>query len=149
MSVTFWIPDAPRTRLKTACTSKVHDTGEPCKTGKSCGYCQDGIEESWESSAPELNVANETAIVLLGILEIPCGPTDLYGSLEPTQIPTVRRNIVRALSTKIPERKAICGSVSKNYIYIGVEPERIRDRLSRLHAVLAYAQQNSQRVSWG
>ncbi len=164
MSVTFWIPDAPRTRLMVACTSEIYSgdptsggTGnmEACKPGKACGYCQDGMEETWESPAPELNIANETARLLLLALNLPYMPFhDLYGSIEPKQIPSVRRSIVRALSTGVPEREAVPGFESNvarqaHVISYGVSPERIRDRLMRLDAVLVYAQKHGQKVTWG
>lgn len=155
MSVTFWVPGAPRTKKLLPCS---YGKGEPwaCAPGARCGYCADGTEEVWESPAPELNVANETARVLLDVVGLPSGTEGIYGTLEAPQIASVRRRIVRALSTHLPERKALPGGAwggpgtgFARVIDCGIDAERIRDRLVRLDAVLAYAQANGERVGWG
>lgn len=154
MSVTFWVPDAPRTRVMVPCSSEIYDNeaSHPCTPSKTCGYCQNGFEEQWTSPAPDLNVANETARVLLLILRLNVN-IDLYGSVEPNRIADVRRSIIRALSTGLPEQEAVPAFEFKNPgatgVSFGLDAERIRDRLSRLDAVLVYAQQHAQRVSWG
>jgi hypothetical protein len=133
--------------------------GEPhaCRPERRCDYCVDGLEETWESPAPEVNVANVTAGVLLAVLRLDALrslPGELYGYLTPEEIPGVRRRIVYALSTGLPERNVIPASESggpnrARIINFGLDAERIRDRLARLDSVLAYAQEHGQRVSWG
>lgn len=153
MSVTFWIPDAPRTRELVPCD---YGRGEPwaCAPGRRCGYCEDGFDLVAVSPAPDLNVANETARVLLATLGLPCD--DLWGCLTPGRIPAVRREIVRALSSDRPELRAVAGAVYGGLgtgrplvIDAGVSSDRIRDRLARLDAVLAWAQTHGMTIAWG
>ena len=151
MSVTFYVPSAPRTRKLVPCSYGKGESWE-CRAEERCGYCEDGQEEVVESPAPEVNVAGATAEVLLGILGIPYEP---IGTLAAGHIPGVRRRIVRALSTSLCEREATPGTCSggpgtgkARLISAGISAERLRDRLARLDAVLSYAQANGQDVGW-
>ena len=152
MSVTFSVPEAPITRNVVPCD---YGKGEEwaCLPGNRCGYCDDGEDEVRESAAPEINVGNVTAAILLDLLQLPNEP---YGSLLPLHIAPVRRRIVRVLSTSAADAKAIPegawggpGTGHARVIECGLSGEQIRERLTRLDAVLAYAQAHGQEVSWG
>ena len=150
MSVTFWVPDAPRTRVMVPCTYG-KGYAHACKPEERCGYCADGLEEKIESPAPEINLANGNARVILEIVGLPVG--DLYGSLSPESMPKVRRNIVRALNGQLgayerPSSDTHADGCARVMVQ-GLDAEGIRERLKRLDAVLVYAQANKQRVTWG
>lgn len=152
MSVTFWVPAAPSQRLSVPCD---YGLGEPwaCSPERRCGYCTDGEDVQTVSLAPSLNVSNVTAGVLLDLLRLPHEPG---GTVVPSAIPSVRRRIVLALSTGRPEAEALPGGDSggpgtgqARFISLGLDGEQIRERLTRLDAVFAYAQEHGQEVSWG
>jgi len=150
MSVTFWVPDAPRTREMVPCTYG-EGYAHACTPENRCGYCADGLEEKIESPAPEINLANGNARVILEIVGLPVA--DLYGSLSPESMPKVRRNIVRALNGQLgayerPSSDTRAPGCARVMVQ-GLDTEGIRERLKRLDAVLAYAQANKQRVTWG
>lgn len=124
-----------------------------CSPERRCGYCQDGVMEEWRSPSPEFNVANATARALFEALGRPF--EDLIGSIAPGEIPHVRRRIVRALSTSLPERASVSGGTYggpgtgyARVIDCGVDADRIRDRLMRFDALLAWAQERRVSVVW-
>lgn len=151
MSVTFWMPDAPRELKRTPCG---------CTKNDRCGYCQDGWEETWISDAPELNLTNSNARLVLEAIGMPSGE-DLYGSFEVKHIPAVRRQIVRALNHQLPSRSVAIdkmlnyvdavqnGANRARFIDCSITESGIRDRLVRLDAILHYAQQHNYRITWG
>ena len=151
MSVTFYVPAAPRTQRMIPCT---YGQGEQwaCRPGERCGYCANGWEEVWESPAPEINVNNQTAAILLEILELPREP---HGVIPPAHVARVRRRIIRALSTDLAAPFAIRptagggrGTGRARFFSGGIDVAQIRERLTRLNAVLAYAQQHRMEVTW-
>lgn len=151
MSVDFRVFGVARTLDVVPCD---YGKGEPheCTPANRCGYCEDGWDEVWRTEAPELNVANVTAGILLTIIGLPSRPS---GEIGPRSIPVMRRRIVRALSTDIPEREALpaitsggAGTGQCRVVSAGYDAERIRDRLARLDAVLAWAQTNGKHVVW-
>lgn len=143
MSVTFWVPDAPRTRTMVACSS------DGCSAFARCGYCYGGLEEKIESPAPELNVHNGNAAILGDLLrlEMPGGTLGLK------DIPEKRRAIVRLLNTSLAFVARDASSTAlpgrARIIDQGVDPETVKDRLRRLDAVFAYAQAHGWGVAWG
>ena len=148
MSVTFWVPQAPRTRAMVPCTY------QGCADDNRCGYCADGLEEQVTSPAPDLNLANGNAAVVLAVLGIPSADVELYGSLAGDDIASTRRRIVRALNVDLTvyERANDAGMGPRRgarVITQGLDTEGIRERLTRLDAVLAYAQANGHEVHWG
>lgn len=143
MSVTFWMPDAHRELKRIPCD-------QPCNAEERCGYCQDGWEEQWVSDAPDLNLNNGNARLMLDALGINSGP-DIYGAIEVKHIPAMRRQIVRALNRPLPTRAASRsgGADTLTYIECGLDAEGVRDRLMLFDQLLRYAQTNNLRVTWG
>jgi len=151
MSVTFWVPNAPRERKIVPCDFGRGESHE-CRPGNRCGYCRDGVEEVWESPAPEVNLANGNARIVLDVLGCPV-EDGLYGSFPVETLPEVRRRIVRALNVsqgrhERPESDTRKPGQARVFVQ-GLDQEGIRERLRRLDAVLAYAQANAQAVVWG
>lgn len=149
MSITFWIPTAPRTKVLVPCD---YGQGEAhaCVAGNRCGYCHDGVSEEWRSPAPDLNVANTTArcmLLALGLIRV--GEAEIYGSLKPKDMPGVRRKIVRILSTDAASQFTQAPYQVKRLISAGVDEERLQDRLRRLDAVISWAQKENKEMSWG
>jgi len=123
-----------------------------CCEQERCGYCQEGIMQRRVSDAPELNLNNGNAAIVIQCLGL---DPDMWGKLDPEQIPTIRRRIMylrnrpltlashaRASSdTQHPGQcRVVCG---------GIEAQAILERLERLDAVLAWAQEHNSEVRWG
>lgn len=146
MSVTFWVPDAPRERKIVPCTTA------SCFPDDRCGYCIDGKEEQITSPAPDLNLCEGNAAIVLAILGERIGE-DKFGDWAPAIIPRVRRRIVRALNVPLAQYTRSGGTYEvagqARLIEQGIDVEGIHDRLRRLDAVLVYAQAHGQKVSWG
>lgn len=155
MSKTFWVPDAPRALKRIPCT---YGKGEPwaCSPKERCGYCDDGSDEVWVGPAPDLNVNEGTAATLFEILRLKGHDNNAAGTILPSEMPLVRRRIIRALSSVVEGLKARPEAISGGagtgqalFITCALDIDDIRDRLVRLDAVLVYAQQHQQKVTWG
>lgn len=127
-----------------------------CCDENRCGYCQDGVEITYVSEAPELNVANVTARILLNkVLNAVEMCQDMFGEIELSDIPACRRNILIYLN-----RPSLLNKISVepseykwdngcNVFDCGISEERIINRLKELDSVLEYAQKKNCNVQYG
>jgi len=143
MSVTFWCPDAPTTRV-------------PCPyceaEGKRCDpYCR-GYDEV--SSAPEVNLANVHAALQLAMLGLGGHDGALGGRLRCTALPGLIRGAMRTLATGQTAAAATPASVSAGpqgcrVVNPGLSEERLSSAQQRLMQLFAYAVDNGFDVHYG
>lgn len=152
MSVTFRVDGAGARMERVPCTYG-EGTSWACSPAERCGYCDDGVEEQRVPLAPEADMANVSAAAilrLLGVESAPCGDWPL------ARIPTLRRAIVRALSTSAAITAEVVpasahggpGTGRARVIDGGMDQERITRNLRALDAVLAAAQAAQTSVTW-
>lgn len=145
MSVTFFCPEAKSEYVRVPCDF------HGCCPEDRCGYCQDGWMEERRTEAPELNLANANARVIIEAAGLPqSDPSDLWGELEPEEMAAVRRRItyLRNRPRDIQSRTRATES-GPRLISFGLDAEGILSRLERLDALLAWAQERRIRISWG
>jgi len=147
MSVTFWVPKAGHI-----------EKSEPCICNNAgCAHCDGtGVYKYSDYAAPSLNLANVNARSILNLLE---ASTDecLCGGLSPEDIPPVRQQILRLRNVTRQRQPALReatesggeGTGQCQCFVEGYTDEQVLDRLTRLDAVLAYAQEHQMEVSWG
>ena len=124
-----------------------------CCEEERCGSCQEGIMQERVSDAPELNLNNGNAAIVIRVLGL--DPPDMWGKLATEQLPAIRRRIMylrnrplalasyarETADTRRPGQcRVVCG---------GIDAQVILDRLERLDAVLAWAQERNSEVLWG
>lgn len=150
MSVTFWAPEAPTIQ----CTPY---PDEP-----------DYIRE--DSTLPEVNVSNLTAMAVLRALSLPedyCGTIRTGSEMaavmqrllvlvndesarKPVTIPAEERPRVPALSVIEPDGEVrIVRKGAPRVFSPGLSDDRLRGCFLRLQALFAQAQENGYDVSWG
>jgi hypothetical protein len=107
------------------------------------------------SDAPELNLNNGNAAIVIRVLGLSQDPQDMWGRLVPEMIPSVRRRIMYlrnrplALAPHTRDDSDTCRPGQCRVICGGIDVQAILDRLERLDAVLAWAQQHNSEVRWG
>lgn len=134
MSVTFWCPDAPTTRI-------------PCEhcvvLGTLCDVFCRGYEE--RSEAPEVNLANAHAAIQLGLLGLDTESLD--GRIPTTQLPTLlqRAMVIRATDgtakAELPAGLTV-GPRGARVFDAGLSRERLADAHVRLVKLFDYAARN-------
>lgn len=161
MSVTFWIPDAPK-------DAAVIDCDFPgCVEGNRCGYCVDGVDVVDTAEAPAANFANANARNILALLgQIEPDDEDLCGSWSLDYMPIIRRAIMRARAgsrihlvrdaSESRTAKVVNGDDGVTTIQRGCTvidcgntDEQTMRRLDDIEAVVVYAQQHGWEVHWG
>lgn len=135
-----------------------------------CDRCDGkGTTKEEISDAPELNVSNSNASVILKMLGI---EIDYAGSISPNQIPDIKRRLMTLRSTDglgqftrddevsqssrrevdtDPETGLDRISTKKGakMYSIGLEPEQIEAYIERMAPILDYAQRNNLEIVWG
>ena len=156
MSVTFWTPDAP-TRTED-CPYCVEARAEGCCWGYThldgrvtCDKFCSG--QTSVSDGPELNVSNSTAAAMLRSIGVEVDG-DAYGTIPAARCSELLRGTIRAVNTDAPEAHVIEPSDERGeggcrVVGIGLDADRIRDRLGRLQDVLVYAAQHGYDVHYG
>lgn len=129
MSVTFFMPQAPVTRVQP------HPEDEP----------------EWIDIVPvapftELNVSNANAAAILGIVAPWADP--YCGEWKGDMLHTVRKNIMRVLNRN-PERLESPIEIGRNYVDMGRSAEYVHARLTALLAVITVAVSNEFSVCYG
>ncbi len=161
MSITFWIPAAPK-------DAEVVDCDFPgCVEGNRCGYCVDGMDVIDTSEAPEVNMSETNAAHLLALLS-QTTHDDEFGSWQVGYLPMIRRAIMR-IRANANSRKHLVNEVSETFnvrvvngpdgvsaiergcrvINCGNTDEQTMRRLDKLEAVVIYAQVHGWEVHWG
>jgi hypothetical protein len=123
-----------------------------------------------DSESPEVNLANQNAQACLTILGVDTkGEETPYGSWSVSDIPVIRRNIVRLQNSETKrsnatwERQESKGTVRVTQdddgffhinrgcrmINLGSSDEQVVRRLGSLDTLLNYAQEKGYGVSWG
>lgn len=144
------------------------DNVEPIK----CRACNGEGETEETDVGPELNVANRNANVLLQVLGFEVDPSDLYGQVDNSKLPELRRTIIKLLNKDGISRYSIephksGGNFDRRSIKgddgitriaarktsgmydMGLSEERIRRYLTDMLEIIEYAQKNSLDISWG
>ena len=142
MSVTFWIPDAPRVKVE---CDFCRDYGTPERHGGKCSPWCTG--ERLESTAPEANFSNYNAYGVLALLgldtEEPCG------SLAHKDIPKVLQQLMLVCETDRISYLDQPPSNEGRVIYGGNTSEDTRRRLEAVRVVLDAAAKGGWKVVWG
>jgi hypothetical protein len=142
MSVTFWIPGAPRVKVE---CDFCRDYGTPERHGGKCSPWCTG--ERLESTAPEANFSNYNAYGVLALLGLdtaePCG------SLAHKDIPKVLQQLMLVCETDRVSYLDQPPSNEGRVIYGGNTSEDTRRRLEAVRAVLDAAAKGGWEVVWG
>ena len=158
MSITFEVANAGTVEVPETCL---------CDDDARCHFCQGtGVFMTRESALPSLNVANESARKICGLLG---RPFDYYGEIPVAEIPAVRRRALALLnrsgsvSNETEPARVEQGGVRTvvdndgvtritrgcTAIYQGYTDERLLAYLTRIDEVLGAAQDAGQPVYWG
>ena len=151
MSVTFSVPDAPRLRVMCVDCLAQRLTGyadaytDP--TGRiTCDKLCDGY--TLESEAPEMNVANGNARILLDALGVDA--EELGGTFAHYVLPDLIRGTVRVLNTQAPERLSESGGGDTcRVVDCGTSAAYIKLRIGQLQALFVYAAERGFDVHYG
>lgn len=147
MSTTFFVPDSPESTQQVPCDMF-------CTPEDRCGYCDNGFIEEVVAEAPSLNVSSgETLLETLGF------SPEVQGTWEVSDLPNVRRAIVRALSRTLPtfegyEEQTVHVEGERivpgcRVIHGGNTADQITRRLETLDKVVRWAQDHQMGVAWG
>lgn len=152
MSVTFWIPQAPRRRAQKpceACNGTGRDDNEPCP------YCGGvGSYVAYEYAAPffDINVSNGHADALLAILDPlrPYGPDDPHGEWASETLRRVYANAMRALNLGKTRATLVEESYREgNFIHCGRDEDYVTRRLTQLVELIRLANEHGFSVRFG
>ena len=151
MSVTFWIPEAPKTPTTEEC-HYCEGTGH-WENERVCPSCNGAGSHSWdETTAPTLNLANTNGRNIVAILNLE--DDDLCGHIAPEDIASVRQQITRLRnvgSLRVPAVRVATsggGDGSCHWMQGGYTDYQVLDRLERPDEVLAYGQDHQMRIVW-
>lgn len=169
-SMTMWVPDAPREKVKTQCVA-CDGTGAETWSGEKypCFDCnQRGYYDEYQSESPEMNLSNANARAVMSALGYE--PEEGY-KITPQEIPDVKRKILRLLNrdeeiaqhtrqtsdtqadfgmqrSKDPETgiDRIERKQGPRMIDIGIDEQYLRDKFERMLSILNYAQKHNQEI---
>ena len=147
MSTTFFVPDSPESTQQVPCDMF-------CTPEDRCGYCDNGFIEEVVAEAPSLNVSSgETLLETLGF------SPEVQGTWEVSDLPNVRRAIVRGLNRPLPtfdgyEEQTVHVEGERivpgcRVIHGGNTADQITRRLETLDKVVRWAQDHQMGVAWG
>lgn len=148
MSVTFTCHAVGAWR-DVPCTSP--ELGLTCLAGARCGYCEDGVSREWVTQAPEVNLSNNNAMLMLSMLNLPQeydGAIALEDAHKVLQRILYVLNVDHARHVAIREPSIDLGAARCRLVDFGNTDEQTMDRLERLRDLLVFAIQHQVDVSW-
>lgn len=148
MATKFIVVGAKVTQTKVPCT---YGAGEEwaCSATERCGYCEDGLEDSFSSDCPEaeFSVLNAPPILrTLGVTE----EDHPYGGVTFEGLPDFRRRIVLALNKDLsPLAKDFTMRPGNPTVFsMGVTEESMARRYRQLDEVCVAAQERGSGIRW-
>jgi hypothetical protein len=138
MSITFTCPEAPVRKVPCKHVEDCKETGVPCRPD-----C-DGTTE--ESEAPECNFANDNALDIMRLVDL---PIDYFGEIKVKDIPKLQRALLVTINQPSKRKHLIREPYASNhYIDCGNTDEWTLVRLHALRALATYAQEHHLRIVW-
>ncbi len=147
MSITFWAPDAPRTKQQTECPICEGAGVDAYVEGLDCGYCNGrGWLDEEKSSLPEINMSNTNAwdfMARMGVTPDHCGRIP-HASLS--EIGPKLALIAYGLTSVFLEREpSVVGSIT----YCGRDHEYVVRRATEMLELVKQAQAGGYDITWG
>jgi len=147
MSITFWVPEAPRSTQRSPCPFCEGSGVVAYVEGLDCGYCGGhGWAEEEVSELPEINMSNHNAysfLMELGLEADCCGsiPVSAMDDLA-VKLTLLSCGITSAFLEEEPRSEGII-------TYCGRDTQYVQARAKELLALVKQAKAKNYSVTWG
>jgi len=146
MSTTFTCQNVEYNEVRTPCDFP------GCSAENRCGYCEDGFEVTFQPDSIEINWNGSNAFAILKLLALPVSDC---GEIALDTIPLVRQTIFAAINLPRQRKEAVREARVEHgadhaTVYHGeFSDQDVQERLLRLDALLAQAEERGCAVVWG